>query len=186
MKPYKVTIRSGSDKALASRAVQRCPVGYTLWFKPPTRSNVANARMWAMLDDVADQKEWAGRKWPSEAWKDLFAASLFGQELVPNLDNNGFVAFHSRTSEFSPETMSDMITLIESWGAANGVVFTDTPQAENAGTGQVAPASSPAPAADGTPSPNPAPHQGKGETRADEAGAGASASSARNLSERRQ
>ena len=99
------------------------------------------------LDDVAAQKEWAGRKWPSEAWKDLFAASLMGQELVPNLDNNGFVAFHSRTSEFSPETMSDMITLIESWGASNGVTFTDTPQEANAGTGMAAPSSSPAPAA---------------------------------------
>lgn len=147
MKPAKITIRSDRDRAQACKWVNAAPTGYTLLFKPPTRSNVANARMWALLDDVAAQKEWAGRKWPSEAWKDLFAASLMGQELVPNLDNNGFVAFHSRTSEFSPETMSDMITLIESWGASNGVTFTDTPQEANAGTGMAAPSSSPAPAA---------------------------------------
>lgn len=150
MKPAKISIRSDRDRAQAVKWVNACPPGYTLLFKPPTRSNVANARMWALLDDVAAQKEWAGRKWPSEAWKDLFAASLIGQELVPNLDNNGFVAFHSRTSEFSPETMSDMITLIESWGANNGVTFTDTPQDHPAGTvASTAPehGSSPAPAA---------------------------------------
>jgi len=147
VKPAKITIRSDRDRVQACKWVNAAPAGYTLLFKPPTRSNFANARMWAMLDDVAAQKEWAGKKWPSEAWKDLFAASLMGQELVPNLDNNGFVAFHSRTSEFSPETMSDMITLIESWGAANGVTFTDTPQGENAGTGMAAPSSSLAPAA---------------------------------------
>jgi hypothetical protein len=62
--------------------------------------------MWALLDDVALQKEWAGKKRPSEHWKDLFTASLRGQELVPNLEGNGFVAFGSKTSEMVERAVS--------------------------------------------------------------------------------
>ncbi len=129
MKPAKITLHNGRDRAKARKWLDACPVGYTLWFKPPVRSNVQSKRMWALLDDVAAQKEWAGKKRSSDEFKDLFSASLRGQELVPNLDGNGFVAFGARTSEFSPEEMSDMITLIEAWGAENGVVFTDPQQA---------------------------------------------------------
>ena len=84
--------------------------------------------MWALLDDVAEQKDWplgSGKRWPPDAWKDLFSAALRGQEMVPNLDNTGFVAFGSRTSEFSPDQMSDMIECIISWGTQTGVEFTD-------------------------------------------------------------
>lgn len=139
MKPAKVIIHNDRDRAKARKWIDAAPRGYTIWFKPPTRSNVASARMWALLDDVAAQKDWplgSGKRWPSDAWKDLFSASLRGQEMVPNLDGNGFVAFGSRTSEFSPEEMSDMITLIEAWGAEHGVEFTDpqpTPSVSRSG-----------------------------------------------------
>lgn len=86
---------------------------------------MSDPRAAALLDEVAAQNEWAGKKRSSDEFKDLFSAALRGQELVPNLDGDGFVAFGARTSEFSPEEMSDMITLIEAWGASNGVVFSD-------------------------------------------------------------
>lgn len=125
MKPYKVTLRDRQDKALVFRALERCPWGYTVLFKPPTRSNEQNKRLWAFLDDIAEQKDWHGRKLTSDDWKSLFSACLRGQELVPNLDNNGFVALGARTSEMSPEEMGDLLQLIETWGVQNGVTFTD-------------------------------------------------------------
>lgn len=128
MKPAKITLRNGRDRATARKWVDAAPPGYTLLFKPPVRTNVASAYMWALLDDVAAQKDWplgSGKRWPSDAWKDLFSAALRGQEMVPNLEGNGFVAFGSRTSEFGPEEMSDMIELIKAWGAQNDVKFTD-------------------------------------------------------------
>lgn len=146
MKPAKILLRSDRDRAQACKWVNAAPSGYTLLFKPPTRSNVASARMWALLDDVAAQKEWEGKKRTSDDWKDLFSACLHHQEIVRGLEG-GIVAFGSRTSEFSPETMSDMITLIEAWGASNGVIFTDTPQDNHAGTAFRSDGSSPAPAA---------------------------------------
>lgn len=124
-KPAKIVIHNDRDRAKARKWLDAAPQGYTLWFKPPTRSNPQNARMWAFLDDIAAQKDWHGKKRPSEDWKALFSASLRGQEITPNLDGTGFVAFGARTSEMSPEELSDLLMLIESWGVQQGVVFTD-------------------------------------------------------------
>lgn len=141
MKPAKITLRTGRDRAQAARWLDACPLGYTIWFKPPTRSLDQNKYMWALLDDVADQVPWAGKKRTSDEWKALFSASLRALEFVPNLDGDGFVAFGARTSEFSPQEMSDMIELILAWGSNNGVTFTDT---------DTAPSGERAPEADGS------------------------------------
>lgn len=125
MSQQKLPIRSERDRAKAIKWVEKVPLHWTLIFKPPSRTLPQNARMWAFLDDIALQKEWAGKKRPSEHWKDLFTASLRGQELVPNLEGNGFVAFGSKTSEMGDEEMSNLLALIEAWGAQNGVVFSD-------------------------------------------------------------
>jgi hypothetical protein len=127
MKPYKVTLRNQQDKALALRAVERCPWGYTVWFKPPVRTLAQNDRMWPFLEDIAAQKDWplgSGIKRTENFWKDLFTAALTTQEIVPGLEG-GFVAVGKHTSEFDVTEMSDMLTLLEAWGVQNGVEFTD-------------------------------------------------------------
>lgn len=133
MKPAKLTIRSDRDRATAHKWLDKVPNGYTLWFKPPIRSTDQNARLWAFLDDIAAQKEWDGKKRTSEQWKDLFTACLRQQEIVRGLEG-GLVAFGARTSEMSPEEMSDLLQLIETWGAQNGVTFTDQVPAGPGGT----------------------------------------------------
>lgn len=125
MTQQKLPVRSERDRAKATKWVEKVPLGWTLIFKPPLRNLSQNNKMWALLDDIALQKEWHGKKRSSDNWKDLFTASLRGQELVPNLDGNGFVAFGSRTSEMGEEEMSNLLALIEAWGAQNGVVFSD-------------------------------------------------------------
>lgn len=133
-KTEKLPIRSEADRAKASKWLAKMPLGWTLIFKPPTRSHPQNDRLWAFLDDVALQKEWDGKKRSSEAWKDLFTASLKTQEIVRGLDG-GIVALGARTSEMSPQEMSDLLQLIETWGVQNGVVFRDQP-GRDAGGGQ--------------------------------------------------
>lgn len=126
MKTARLPLRTAADKRKALTWVHRVPLGWTLVFKPPTRSSDQNRRLWAFLDDIAAQKYWHGKKRTSEDWKALFSAALRGQEIVPNLDGNGFVALGARTSEMSPEEMSDLLQLIETWGVENQVQFTDT------------------------------------------------------------
>ena len=126
MSKHKLPIGSMREKVRAIEWINRAPPGWTVEFKPPTRNLDQNKRLWAFIDDIADQKEWAGKKRDSESWKALFLAALRGQELVPNLDGNGFVALHMRSSELSPSEFSDLLALVEAWGAQNGVHFTDT------------------------------------------------------------
>lgn len=141
---HRLPLRNSDDRKRAWAWLDRAPLGkgWRVEFLPPVRSTDQNRRLWAFLDDVAAQKEWAGRKWPSECWKDLFSAALRGQQMVPNLDGNGFIAFGARTSEMSPEEMSDLLQLIETWGVQHGVIFTDTDTAPSSGER--------APAADGS------------------------------------
>ena len=127
MPTEKLPIKSEKDRAKAQRWVAKVPLGWTLIFRPPLRKPKQNDKMWAMLDDIALQKEYWGKKRTSDEWKDIFTGSLRGQEMVPNLENNGFIAFGRRTSEMGDDEMSDLLQLIETWGAQNGIVFSDVP-----------------------------------------------------------
>ena len=87
-----------------------------------TRSSAQNARMWAMLQDVADQVEWHGRRLSKEDWKHIFSASLKKQDAVPGIDG-GFVVLGQSTSKMTAGEMGDLMTLMEAFGAEHGVRF---------------------------------------------------------------
>lgn len=91
--------------------------------KRETRSTAQNARMWAMLEDVARQVEWHGRKLSKEDWKHVFSASLKRQDAVPGIDG-GFVVLGQSTSKMTVGEMGDLMTLMEAFGAEQGVRFT--------------------------------------------------------------
>lgn len=94
-----------------------------LVLKPETRSTAQNARMWAMLEDVARQVTWHGRKLSKEDWKHIFSASLKKQDAVPGIDG-GFVVLGQSTSKMTVREMGDLMTLMEAFGAEQGVRFT--------------------------------------------------------------
>ena len=91
--------------------------------KPETRSSAQNARLWAMLTEISHQVDWYGKKLSPEDWKHVFSSSLRKLEVVPNLDGTGFVALGLSTSRMTRAEMSDMQTLMESFGAEKGVRF---------------------------------------------------------------
>lgn len=125
MTTHRIPIRSDADRVKARKWIDRVPKGWSVVFKAPVRSLDQNARLWAFLADIAEQKDWDGKKRTAEAWKDLFTAAMRTQEIVRGLEG-GIVALGARTSEMSPEEMSDLLQLIETWGAQNGVTFTDS------------------------------------------------------------
>lgn len=90
--------------------------------KRETRSTAQNARMWAMLEDVARQVEWHGRKLSKEDWKHVFSASLKRQDAVPGIDG-GFVVLGQSTSKMTVGEMGGLMTLMEAFGAEQGVRF---------------------------------------------------------------
>ena len=91
--------------------------------KPETRSLEQNARLWAMLTDIARQVDWYGRKLTPEEWKHVFTAALSKQDVVPGIDG-GFVVLGKSTSKMTKSEMNELQTLMEAFGAEEGVRFT--------------------------------------------------------------
>ena len=112
-------------RKLAQQAVQDAPEGYAVVIKEPTRSLSQNARLWALLHDVAAQVEWYGKRLTPEDFKHIFTSSLRKLEVVPNLEGNGFVALGLSTSRMSKRELGDLMTLIEAFGAERGVVWSE-------------------------------------------------------------
>jgi hypothetical protein len=91
--------------------------------KTETRSLAQNRRLWAMLGEISNQVVWHGRKLTAEDWKHVLSASLKKQDAVPGIDG-GFVVLGLSTSKMTVSEMTDLQTLIEAFGADQGVRFT--------------------------------------------------------------
>jgi hypothetical protein len=107
----------------AIQAVKDVPDGWVVRVTEPTRSLEANAALWAMLNDISEQVIWHGRKLDSESWKHIFTSSLKKMDIVPNLDGTGFVALGLSTSKMTKSEMSNLLELIQAFGAQNNVKF---------------------------------------------------------------
>lgn len=109
----KVFILSHSEAR--RRAAQHCmeaPEGQSVVFSDPNRSTAQNACLWSLLSEISEQVVWHGRKLDSESWKHIFSSSLKKQDVVPNLDNTGFVVLGQSTSRMTKFEMSEMLELI--------------------------------------------------------------------------
>lgn len=90
-----------------------------------SRSLEQNRRLWATLRDISEQVNWHGRKLDSESWKCIFTAALKKQDVVPNLTNDGFVVLGQSTSKMRVSEFSDLLELINSFGAERGVKWSE-------------------------------------------------------------
>lgn len=89
------------------------------------RSLEQNAKMWAMLGDVADQVEWPVdgklQKITAEDWKDILSAGLHKEQRVAQGVDGGFVVLGQRTSKMTVGEMVELIEFIGWFGAERGV-----------------------------------------------------------------
>lgn len=86
-----------------------------------------NAKMWAMLTDIAEQIDWVvdGRqqKLEPEEWKDILTAGLKQELRVAQGISGGVVLLGQRTRKMTVKQMSDLIELMNAFGAERGVRF---------------------------------------------------------------
>ena len=75
-----------------------------------------NAKMWAMLGDIALQTQWHGMYLCKEEWKEMITAALKKQKVVPGIDG-GFVVIGASTSKMSIKEMIDVIDFAYAFGA---------------------------------------------------------------------
>jgi hypothetical protein len=111
-------------RQMASRACINAPEGFVCEIKPRTRSLDSNAKMWAMLTDIAKQVNWHGQHLTNEEWKDVLTAALKQQKVVPGLEG-GFVVIGARTRNMTVREMSELIELAYAFGAERDVKWSE-------------------------------------------------------------
>jgi hypothetical protein len=121
-----VILNRASDRERVQAWAAKAPWGTRVTFQEAKRTSDQNARMWAMLTEVARQVKWHGQKLSTDDWKLIFMAAL-GAELrmAPNLDGTGFVQLGRSSSSLSVGEMADLMDLIAAFGAREGVTFAE-------------------------------------------------------------
>jgi len=124
-----IIITSQADRDRAAMWARKAPAGTSVTFKANKRTAGQNARMWAMLTDVAQQATHHGNRYTADQWKILFMHAC-GQEVqfLPGLDGKTFVPWGQRSSDLTKEEMTDLMEFISAWGAENGITFHDSEQ----------------------------------------------------------
>jgi len=126
-----VILNRASDRERVQAWAAKAPWGTRVTFQEAKRTTDQNARMWAMLTEVARQVKWDGLKLSADDWKLIFMAAL-KQELrmVRNLDGTGSVQLGRSSSDLSVAEMGDLMDLIAAFGAREGVTFAE-PEADH-------------------------------------------------------
>lgn len=113
----------------AARAIADAPDNYRVEIRPRTRSLDSNAKMWAMLADIAAQVKWpingVLQALSAEDWKDILSASLSQENRIAQGVRGGFVMLGKRTSRMTVREMSELIEFMHAFGAEQNVVWSE-------------------------------------------------------------
>lgn len=112
-------------RAKAHRLIDAAPDRAVLNIREANRSSDQNAKMWAMLSDIARAKP-GGRVLTTECWKALFMnAAGFACTFEPSLDGKGVVPLGFKSSRLTKAEFGELIEAIYAFGAEHGVEWTD-------------------------------------------------------------
>jgi hypothetical protein len=83
-----------------------------------------------MIGEIAKQAQHMGAKWDAETWKRLLVDKYVREiglhsQIMANLDGNGLVQLGFQTRNFTKEQASEFVEWLHSWGANNGITFTE-------------------------------------------------------------
>lgn len=127
--PYRIRLTGLRQRTYAHQLIDAAPDYATVQISGGDRTNDQNAKMWAMLTDVALGRP-EGRKWTPETWKEAFMHSLGHQvQFAEGLDGAGPFPLGFRTSKLSKAQMSDLIEVIYEYGARHGIQWSEKEQA---------------------------------------------------------
>lgn len=103
--------------------VDRCPhCGKTL----QQRTLEQNDKFHAVIQDIAEQKQWAGKFLPVQAWKQLISAAYertrdHHAEVYPAIDGHGVDVVYWHSSRRTKQDMTDLIEFAIAWAVSNDV-----------------------------------------------------------------
>ncbi len=93
------------------------------------RSSDQNRALHAMLADIANQVEHAGKKWDVLIWKRLLTAAWLREageapQMIPAVDGQGFDVIYERTSKLSVKQCASLLEWITAFAAEHQVRLT--------------------------------------------------------------
>lgn len=118
-----------SQREYAALALRNAPDRAVVSITAAKRSLPQNAKMWAMLHDVATAQP-EGRQWTPDTWKAAFMHATGHQvQFAEGLDGSGPFPIGFRSSGLSVDQMADLITCIQEYGDRHGVPWKETERA---------------------------------------------------------
>jgi hypothetical protein len=122
-----IVINGNVERERAASWCRQAAAGTRVEFKASKRSLPQNAKLWAMLSEVAVQLPWHGQKLKAEDWKLIFLDALKREQtLVPNIEGTGVVNISGySSSDLTKDEMGNLLELISEFGARHGVKFQD-------------------------------------------------------------
>lgn len=125
-----IILRGDRQRAFAKNLIDRAPDDAVVNVREATRNSDQNARMWAMLSDIARAKP-EGRHWTTDTWKAAFMNALGHQcQFAEGLDGSGPFPVGFRSSRLTVRQMADLITVIAEYGDRHGVQWTEPERAD--------------------------------------------------------
>ena len=103
----------------------------SLEIKPINKSREQEEKYHAMIGEISKQAQHLGAKWGAEDWKRLLVdqylrdVGMYSSKVLPSLDNTGIVQLGFQTRNFTKEQASEFVEWLHSWGANNGITFTE-------------------------------------------------------------
>ncbi|MBJ9866279.1 recombination protein NinB [Citrobacter amalonaticus] len=129
MRKLTFELRSPIHQQNAIQAIQQVLPSYDkpiiVTIQDRTRSLQQNKMLWSCLGDVSRQVNWHGRWLDAESWKCIFTAALKKQDVVPNLNGDGFVVLGQSTSKMRVGEFGELLELIQAFGTEHGVKWSD-------------------------------------------------------------
>jgi hypothetical protein len=115
----------------AVEAVRGAPPGHVVSVAAPTRSNEQNAKLHAMLSDLAASPvQWFGKRRTMDEWKVLMisahaVATDNRGEVIPGIEGE-MVAIRESSASMSVARAASLITYLQAFGDMNGVEWRET------------------------------------------------------------
>ena len=123
---YGLWVNSETRRQEALDVLSNAALPFAVAFKRDKRTGKQNSRQWAILETISREAEWHGQKLSKEDWKIIFMQALYAEtRMVPNLDNDGFVALGRSSSSLTVAEHSDLTALIEAWANNHGIDVTE-------------------------------------------------------------
>ncbi len=125
----KYTITGDIARQAICKAVQEALIGWVVRIGEATRTEQQNALLHPLLTDIANQKEWMGKKRTMLQWKVIMVSAhsiATGEpaEMVIGLEGE-VVNLRESTAAMSKKRFSSLMEYVLAYGAMNGVKFSD-------------------------------------------------------------